>query len=586
MYDIIKLVILKGNNMAVNVTKVYLLNVPMEDDLKNTLYFASASAQQSYFSSVIGKTYTNVSYQSETRTFRCPDQIDTVRQYNYLMWQNTHYSNKWFYAFIKKMVYVSDGYTDVQFEVDPLQTYMFDITVKPSFVEREHTNNDAVGANTYPESFELGEMVCNGSTINFGGANPDNVNLRYYCVIEVSQVENKGTSSTLSFSWVDGGTHDTTPMINNIERGTIPLIIGGTFAGHSSGQIRSPSDVTYIYDKAGLGDSIVNMYLLPQELIPGFREINLTVSGTGIVTTTLDGIGIPVETFGTDSMATVTFTRPNTVNGYTPKNNKMLCYPMNYFIISNNAGVSQPFRYEDFNSGVTFNVEGTFGVSGSTKAIPQHYKNIGTGNALDYSINGPKFPVCSWKSDSYTNWLTQNAVNMGMDWNKELIGSVVDIGVGATRGALAGGPIGAAVGAGVGVATAGMSLIGLAQEQFKSKTSANMVSDQVKGNLNAGDFLWAKYRSPFTFIPMSIKSEYARIIDDFWQAFGYQVNRLKVPNTNHRQNWWYTKTIDANIIGNVPNDEMNKIKGAYNNGLTFWRTPANFLNYSLSNGIV
>jgi hypothetical protein len=85
---------------------------------------------------------------------------------------------------------------------------------------------------------------------------------------------------------------------------------------------------------------------------------------------------------------------------------------------------------------------------------------------------------------------------------------------------------------------------------------------------------------------MSIKAEYARIIDDWFDAFGYQVNRLKVPNKNHRQNWWYTKTINANIIGNVPNDDMNKIKGAYNNGITFWRNPSNFLNYSVSNGII
>ena len=36
------------------------------------------------------------------------------------MWQNTAYSNKWFYAFIKKMTMSQMAYTDV-FEVDPLQ---------------------------------------------------------------------------------------------------------------------------------------------------------------------------------------------------------------------------------------------------------------------------------------------------------------------------------------------------------------------------------------------------------------------------------------------------------------------------------
>ena len=567
--------------MAKNISKVYLLNVPLEDDMRNTLYFANASDQHNYFQNNISKTYNNVSYQSETRTFRCPDQIDTVRQYNYIMWQNTAYSNKWFYAFIKKMTYVSDGYTDVVFEVDPLQTFMFDIEVKPSFVEREHTNNDTIGANTLPEGLELGETICNGPVVNFGGANPDNLNKRYYTIIEVSQVENSGTSQTMSYRWANGS-HELTPSINAISRGTIPLIVGGTFAGSVSGAIRSASDVVYMYDKASLSESIVNMYILPQELVPAFNEIILTVGGRDC-----DGIGVPVSTISPEDMGSYTFSMPNNVNGYIPRNGKCLTYPFNYFVISNNAGTSQPFRYEDFSNGVSFKVEGAFGISGSTKAIPQNYRSISSSeNALDYSINGPKFPVCSWKSDSYTNWLTQNSTNMAMQWQRETLGSAVDIVGSAARGAMAGGPVGAGLGAGVGLLTAGASLINVAKEQFLAKTQANMVGDQVHGNTGSGDYLWAKYRSPFTFIPMGIKAEYIRCIDNYFDAFGYQVNRMKTPNTNHRQNWWYTKTMNANIVGNVPNEEMNKIKNAYNNGLTFWRNPSNFLNYSVSNGIV
>ena len=170
--------------MATNISKVYLLNVPLEDDMKNTLYFSNSTAQHNYFNSNISRTYNNVSYQSETRTLRCPDQIDTVRQHNYIMWQNTAYSGKWFYAFIKKMTYVSDGFTDVEFEVDPLQTWMFDITVKPSFVEREHTNNDTPGNNTLEEPVALGPFVFNGSAVNFANTSLSNC----YIAIGVSEV--------------------------------------------------------------------------------------------------------------------------------------------------------------------------------------------------------------------------------------------------------------------------------------------------------------------------------------------------------------------------------------------------------------
>ena len=41
--------------MAKNISKVYLLNVPLEDDMRNTLYFANASAQQTYFQNNISK---------------------------------------------------------------------------------------------------------------------------------------------------------------------------------------------------------------------------------------------------------------------------------------------------------------------------------------------------------------------------------------------------------------------------------------------------------------------------------------------------------------------------------------------------
>ena len=571
--------------MATNISKVYLLNTPLEDDMKNTLYFASSNAQQSYFQSVIGKTYTNVSYQSETRTFRCKDEIDAIRQYNYIMWQNPAFSNKWFYGFIKKMEFVSTGLTDVVFEVDPLQTYMFDITIKPSFVEREHTNNDAVGANTYPEGLELGEMTCNGPVTNFGGVG--GVGMSDYCVVvEVSQIENNGESASLTYAW-DSGTHDQTPRLNSIYRGTIPLVVGMISGGGNT-----PATVCRVYDFAGLSGSIVNVYMMPKSLIGSYNGITITAHrGSDTLST---HVVIPEDKTGTYDLGTTTFNRPNSLNGYVPRNKKLLAYPFNYFNISNNAGTSQPFRYEDFSSGISFKVEGTFGISGSTKAIPQNYRNVdAVENALDYSINGPKYPVCSWKSDSYTNWLTQNSVNMGMQWGKELLGAGVDIVGNAVRGGIAGGLAGgvgvvpgALMGAGAGVFSGTVSLIGVAREQFQAKTKANMTPDQVHGNTGAGDFVWAKYRSPFTFTPMSIKAEYARICDDWMDVFGYQINRLKVPLTNHRQNWWYTKTISANIIGNVPNDEMNKIKGAYNNGLTFWKNPSNFLNYSVSNGII
>ena len=45
------------------------------------------------------------------------------------------------------------------------------------------------------------------------------------------------------------------------------------------------------------------------------------------------------------------------------------------------------------------------------------------------------------------------------------------------------------------------------------------------------------------------------------------------------------KTIDVNIVGSVPADDMAKIKACYNNGITFWRNGNEVGNYSLDNSV-
>ena len=64
----------------VNITKVYLLDVPLENDYKNTLYFANASAQQTYFQSKIisSYSYNDFSYQRKDRIIRIPEHYDNI----------------------------------------------------------------------------------------------------------------------------------------------------------------------------------------------------------------------------------------------------------------------------------------------------------------------------------------------------------------------------------------------------------------------------------------------------------------------------------------------------------------------------
>ena len=529
--------------MAKNISQVYLLSVPLEDDMKNTLYFANATSQHNYFANNIGKTYTNVSYQSETRTFRCPDQLDTVRQYNYIMWQNTAYSNKWFYAFIKKMVYVNDGYTDVQFEVDPLQTWMFDIDVKASFVEREHTNDDTVGSNTVPEDVEYGEYISNGFT-------RDNTLSGLGYIIQ----------TTRHYNYHDDGTGQSGQSATNF---------GGVYNAGTTFYVESVLDLVWLvseYDHAGEGTAITNVYVVPRALVLNKPTLPLNTSTDPSNENWWRGM---------DTIASydVTVTKQTTLNGYTPRNKKLLTYPYNCLVVDNNNGSSNVYKYEEFSTAnCVFEVEGVPTCGCSIKIAPKDYK--GEVRYQQEGLVGGKFPTCGWVNDSYTNWLTQNAVNI----NLGAVGSIASI-VGGV-GAIATG-LGATAGAGM--IAGGLAGIGnILKQQYEHK----IMPPTAGGNTNAGDITTCNDMNKFYFIKMSIKAEYARIIDDFFDMFGYKTCRVKVPNKAHRANWWYTKTIDANITGDIPNDELNRIKRAYNEGITFWRTPANFLNYSVNNGIV
>ena len=76
--------------------------------------------------------------------------------------------------------------------------------------------------------------------------------------------------------------------------------------------------------------------------------------------------------------------------------------------------------------------------------------------------------------------------------------------------------------------------------------------------------------------------------------YGYQTNRVKIPNINAREHYTYVKTCGCNIVsgkenendvivGGLPTDDLHKIVSIYDNGITFWKNGNNIGNYSLDN---
>lgn len=547
-------------------TELYLLKAPLEDDGRNTLTFASKTAQYNYF---IGLPKLNehglssvdanpdFTYQRKDGIIRFPAHIDDLWGYNYVMYKNTNYGNKWFFAFISKMEYVNDNTTFISIKTDVFQTWQFDMNYKASFIEREHANTDVPGDNTIPEGLEIGEPIANGNNLSM----PYSYQGDYYIAFQVSEL--------------------TTELINAAPSGYgANQVYGGIFSGlwtFCVPDYASALTVIRHYAYSGKDAAIVSIYYAaPLTAVDsgGARRIPLPVEDGPFPTGTVEAYLIYPDSYNDAKLiADERLSKPTSLNGYTPVNKKLLTYPYSYFIGSNNAGSTYIYHYEDFTTtDCRFQVVGTLCQGMSIKCMPFYYKNLGNDmkSLNDYSLTAGKTPTCAWSSDYYLNWVAQNS-----GAQEATVGSAI-------AGALLGSVMSGGLFAGPALQSGYNAIMGAMIE----KERASMVPDQARGNAAAGDVNVSLGVDCFNFKGMCCRAGYALRIDNFFSMYGYKTNRVKIPNITGRRNWNYVKTIGFNFTGDMPQEDADEIRTLFDNGLTLWHNPSTYLDYSQSNPIV
>ena len=526
-------------------SRCILLKSPLKLDNFNQITFSNAGDQFNYFYNLPKIEHWNYTYVRKDGVIRAETNDDLtfedLLEYNYCMYQNTHYDNKWFYAFVTDVTYSNDGMTEIKIETDPFQSWQFDLIYKNSFIEREHVSNDTVGIHTVPEGLETGEFTCNAHYVD---ENFDNV------ISDVSYV----MSASIDY-WNVNSKEKYEPAKPTMYNG----IVGGTMYYSFDNATAINNTLNDLSDRGQI-DTINGLFMAPNSLLTKgqtYNGVNSIASSNSPVT------------------YTSTVSKQTTLNGYSPKNKKLLTGEYNYLLVSNNNGNSNVLRYEDFSgSNCSFKVDMCLTPGCSIRMIPTNFKNLT--NADEYGLNLGKLPICSYPTDMYTNWLTQNSVNvMGIKISSDDI-NVATSTIGAISG-LAGSPY-TLTGSAQGLAGITNSLI--------AKKQHELIPPESRGNLNAGDVVTASGKNTFHFYKMSIRNEYAKIIDDYFTMYGYKINEVKALNIHKRSNWDFIKTIQVNIEGDVPEKDLDSIRSLFDNGCTFWHTTTNFLDYSKTNSIL
>ena len=558
--------------------------VPIESDYRHTLYFDSIAAQNNYFFSKAFKQFHNVSYQRERRnviTLEIP--ATQVYACNYLMFKNTSYGEKWFFAFVNSVEYVNDHVTDIYYELDVMQTWMFEYTLSQCMVEREHSVTDKIFENTKPENIGYGELMC-GVSQNLLSSH--GLLGEYACVI---------TSKPYS-------------------SGDVPIKLYSQFCP-VYGYVGRAEDMNVIvqeFVRTGWQDAVLSVTVGNKLMAQGADETHFDMPKQVpkedfkfVCYGVTSGVNEGEEQF-----------KDRLPNGYKPRNKKLFGYPYNQLWVSNNQGTVNEYRYEDFklDKDGFFHMEvAASGISSPECVLyPLDYRGIA--KYYDHALVLTGYPTVPWIGDTYKAYMAMNrnqienavftqGANGLMNTISAFLGGAMTVNNAAdmlqaakadasnagqtvsktTKTGLRQQAMGGIFSA---IGTAGTSVVDYMttvwQVEAKLKDVSN-IPPNVGGLSGAGSVTNALSRFDYSTYYMCVKPEYAEIVDKFFDMFGYNTCTVKVPNTHSRPHWNYVKTIGCEIQGFLPQEAANIIKAVYDHGVTFWKNGDEVGNYTLDN---
>lgn len=528
-------------------------DVRLDDSYTDTIYFASVEERDKWFidNKQVG-IIDNMSYMRKGAGIIMVEKpISYFNNINYMSFTNSSFENMTYYCFINTVEYVSNTTTRIIYTIDDMITYFPYLTWRKSFIVRRHTPNDIIGNNTQYEDVNCGE----------------NLDLSEISAATGGQLPDMTTMVPIAVSLFKKDVSKQADVIN----------FNGVYQGLEYLRFDSTTELrTWLEQMVDAGNSndIVSMFMFPASMY---------------------------DRDGTTRDYFFTFARPTSLEGYVPKNKKLLTYPYTFLYASTGEGNSANYKFElSYTGEIGFRLVGSVSGIASISAIPYNYRGLSLD--IDSQLTMNNYPQCSWIIDTYRSYLALNQNTLNNYYSEQVPlmmqkaittrdVSNVNAGIaalGAVGSLLSLNPLSAASGAAGAYST-------YKQGQFAMKDVQAQVSQfmaqqkdlearppQMGGNVSTSTNV-AYGQKKIHFYYASIKKEYAERIDDYFELFGYAENRFIIPKFDARPVWTYMKMLYPNCSGNVPDDVLTHIKNIMENGIRFWKSGNSIGNYTLNN---
>lgn len=583
-----------------------LRGIPLEPSYENTLYFTSATEQYNYFFNHPGISFDKLSYTRYNRgIIRVPRNIRECYDINYMMYCNDSGASpsgnrKWFYCFVTEVNYISEGATEIVFQPDVLQTWMFNYTLGRCFVERQHTETDEIGEWIEDEGLETGPYFYEElQTPNY---------FSNWCVVVACDLiaiwepgPLPGVDGAWSLNLNPGGA-----MYGGVY-GALQYLIFNVVSTDAGGNTTINQSELHKLNKffqslisgdevKDYTEKVVSVFMVPTSFTeplsgqdPTEREINPTDAS-------IQGFYIEKKIPIRNQSYRWQFTDPETGQSYYARNNKMYTYPYTGLLVTNQQSYTAVYPYEFLSPNqerAYFSLECLLSPETECQLVPYDYKGVHKNYLERITLSG--FPVCSYTTDSYKAWLAQagsaiaiGGLNIYADYQQYKINKT---NAQETRNNI--NRISSFMPRFANFASLEKykrnerQILNDRADAQEKQNLATSLSNVIQELQNTGKNMFAPFPYSgkqssalnvatksfgFKFYNVKISENYARTIDDFFTRFGYRINRNIVPNRYARTRWTYMKLSNVNFLDcNIPTDIAEEITQIYENGTTWWR---------------